>query len=136
MTQSHLYLWLADAILVVHALFVAFVIAGLALVWAGWICRWEFVRNPWFRIAHLLCIGVVAAESLAGFVCPLTTWEDHLRLLAGAGERYEGSWIQFWVHRALFHEWDARVFTVIYVVFFLLVALSMWVVRPRWRRVK
>ena len=41
------------------------------------------MRNFWFRGSHLGAIAVVAAESLVGFVCPLTTWENRLRLLAG-----------------------------------------------------
>lgn len=67
------HLGLADLVLVVHASFVAFVIVGLLLIWIGHIRRWAFVRSFWFRVAHLAAIGVVAAESMSGFVCPLTT---------------------------------------------------------------
>jgi polyferredoxin len=125
------YLVLADGILVIHAAFVAFVILGLALVWIGWFVRWAFVRNLWFRLAHLAAIGVVAAESLTGFVCPLTTWEDRLRLLAGGEERYAGSFIQHWLHRVLFYDASEHVFTIAYIAFFTVVALSLWLVPPR-----
>ncbi len=125
------YLVLADLILILHVAFVAFVIVGLLLVWIGWWRRWDFVRRPWFRITHLAAIGVVVAESVLGFVCPLTTWEDKLRLLAGGEERYAGSFIQHWLHRLLFYDVEPRVFTVIYIVFFLAVALSFWLVPPR-----
>jgi hypothetical protein len=67
-----LYTFLADLILILHFAFVAFVVAGWLTVWAEWLLRWGFVRNFWFRITHLLAIGVVASESLAGMVCPLT----------------------------------------------------------------
>jgi hypothetical protein len=110
--------------------FVAFVIVGLALIWLGGWRRWAYVRNFWFRVAHLAAIGVVAAESLAGFVCPLTTWENQLRLLAGGGERYAGSFIQHWLHQLLFYDVSERVFTLIYVAFFTAVALSLWLVPP------
>jgi hypothetical protein len=125
------YLVLADAILVVHTAFVAFVIVGLVLIWLGGWRRWSFVRNFWFRIGHLAAIGVVAAESLTGFICPLTTWEDRLRLLAGGEERYAGSFIQHWLHRILFYEAGAWVFQAAYVAFFVAVALSLWLVPPR-----
>jgi hypothetical protein len=127
------HLALADGILVIHAAFVAFVILGLVLIWIGWLRRWAFVRNVWFRLAHLAAIGVVAAESLTGFVCPLTTWEDRLRLLAGGEERYAGSFIQHWLHRVLFYDASERVFTIAYIAFFLAVALSLWLVPPRRR---
>ena len=129
--MERLYLVLADLVLVVHAGFVAFVVCGLALIWIGWFRRWAFVRNFWFRAAHLAAMGVVAAESLAGMVCPLTTWENQLRLLAGGAQRYQGSFIQHWLHQALFFDLDARTFTAVYVAVFLLVALSLWLVPPR-----
>jgi len=128
---QRLYLSLADLVLIVHVAFVAFVLLGLIAVWFGWWRRWGFVRNPWFRIAHLAAIGVVAAESLIGFTCPLTTWEDRLRLMAGGEERYADSFIQHWLHRILFFDIDPRIFTVSYITFFLLVALSFWLVPPK-----
>ena len=129
---QRLCLALADLMLVVHAAFVAFVVVGLVLVWVGRLCGWRFVRNLWFRLAHLAAIGIVAAESLTGFLCPLTTWENRLRLLAGGEERYEGSFIQHWLHRLIFFDLDERVFTIGYLVFFLAVALSLWLIPPRW----
>jgi hypothetical protein len=128
---QRLYLVLADVVLVVHAAFVAFVVAGLVLIWVGRFRRWQFVRNFWFRMIHLAAIGAVAAESVAGFVCPLTTWEDRLRLLAGGRQRYQGSFIQHWLHRVVFFDFSEDIFTIVYLGFLLLVALSLWLVRPR-----
>ena len=91
---QRLCLALADLVLVIHAAFVAFVVVGLVLICVGRFRGWAFVRNVWFRVAHLAAMGVVAAESLVGFICPLTMWEDQLRLLAGARQRYAGSFIQ------------------------------------------
>lgn len=126
------YLGLADLVLVVHASFVAFVLVGLLLIWIGQMRRWAVVRNFWFRAAHLTVIGVVAAESLSGFVCPLTTWEDRLRLLAGDEQRYAGSFVQHWLHQVIFFDLSENVFTIAYVAFFLAVALSLWFVPSRW----
>lgn len=130
--MARLHTLLADLILILHFAYVAFVVAGLLIVWVGWLCRWRFVRNFWFRLAHLLAIGVVAAESLAGIVCPLTIWENHLRLLAGGGGHHEGSFVQHWLHRAMFFEASESTFTILYVLFFASVALSLWLVKPRW----
>jgi len=78
-----------------------------------------------------MAIGVVAAESMAGLICPLTTWENRLRLLAGGEQRYQGSFIQHWLHRVIFFDGDERIFTLAYLTFFLLVALSLGLVPPR-----
>jgi len=122
---------LADAILLLHFAFVLFVVGGLITIWIGYFARWNFVRNPWFRVAHLLAMGVVVAESVCGVICPLTTWEAGLREKYGESPRYAGSFIQHWVHRVMFFEVPERVFTAIYVAFFALILLSLVVVRPR-----
>jgi hypothetical protein len=131
---QRLYLALADLVLVIHAAFVAFVVVGLVLIWIGRFRGWNYVRNFWFRAAHLCAIGIVAAESLTNFVCPLTAWEDQLRLLVGGQQRYAGSFIQHWLHRLIFFDFSERIFTIAYVVFFLAVALSLWLIPPRWPR--
>ena len=81
-------------------------------------------------------MGVVAAESLTDLVCPLTTWEDRLRLLAGGQRRYAGSFLQHWLHPMIFFDLGERVFTVAYLAFFLAVLLSFWLIPPRWPRRK
>lgn len=127
-----IYSLLADLVLILHFAFVAFVIVGLVLVGIGGWCGWGFVRNVWFRAAHLLAIATVAGESLAGVICPLTTWENDLRLLAGGGERYQGSFVQHWLHRVMFYNASEDTFTILYVLFFGAVLLSFWLVAPRW----
>lgn len=63
MSQRTLYLLCADTILGLHTLFVAFVVAGFGLIVIGWVRGWGWVRNPWFRAAHLLAIAIVAAQA-------------------------------------------------------------------------
>jgi hypothetical protein len=130
--HQRFYLTLADLVLTIHFMFVAFIAVGLLLIWLGWLCRWNFVRNAWFRLTHLAAIGMVAAESLIGFVCPLTILEDWLRSLAGDEQRYQESFIQHWLHRLMFFDVDERVFTMSYLAFFIAVVLSLWLVKPRW----
>ncbi len=77
------YLIAADALLILHGMFVIFVVAGLGLVVIGGLRQWQWVRNPWFRLAHLAAIGIVVLQSWAGQICPLTTWEMALRERAG-----------------------------------------------------
>ena len=54
------YLLAADFLLFSHVLFVAFVVLGLALILVGRLVDWTWVRNPWFRFAHLIAIEIVA----------------------------------------------------------------------------
>jgi hypothetical protein len=122
---------LADVILVLHAIVVLFNAGALPVIWFGHFRGWAFVRNFYFRVVHLLLIGVVAAESLFGLMCPLTTWEDALRSSRGIGAVQQNGFIAYWIHRLLFYDFPAWVFTIAYVLFFLLVVLTFYFVRPQ-----
>jgi hypothetical protein len=126
------YALLADAILVIHALFVAFVVFGLVLILLGLWLGWSWVRNFWFRAAHLAAIGIVVAQSWLGVLCPLTRWENALRRAAGEAG-YSGSFVQHWLHRVLFFEAAPWVFTLIYTVFGAAVVVAWLFGRPRRR---
>ncbi len=119
----------ADAVLLIHFAFVAFVTLGLAAIWIGWLRRWRFVRDLRFRVAHLACMGLVLLESVFGVVCPLTNWEKGLRAAAGQ-ESYQETFMQHWIHKALFFEVPPPLFTAIYALFFTAIALSWFVVKP------
>lgn len=121
---------LADAVLLVHALFVAFVVIGQLLVLAGLACGWRWVRNWRFRLWHLLAIGVVVLQAWAGVLCPLTILENALRLRAGEAG-YSGSFITHWLHRLIFFDAAPWVFTVAYSAFGALVLATWYWGRPR-----
>lgn len=118
--------WLADLILVVHLVFVLFVVIGLVTVWIGAALEWQWVRNFWFRLAHLAAISFVAVEAAIGMTCPLTLWENALRPGRGVNEGF----IQQWVSRILYYDFPAWVFTATYIAFALLVAASYYWIRP------
>jgi hypothetical protein len=118
--------WLADIVLIVHFLFVLFVLAGLPLIWIGAAFSWRWVRNPYFRLAHLGAIGFVAFEAVIGMVCPLTLWEDVLRS-GGVGEV---GFIDRWVGRLLYYDLPPWVFTASYLAFALAVAITYYVIPP------
>ena len=121
--------FLADFILIVHFAFVAFVVGGLALIWIGAARGWQWVRNFWFRVAHLAAIVFVVGEAFVGVWCPLTVWEDALRDVHG-----EKSFVARWVHRLIFYDFPGWVFTVAYVLFALVVIATLVWLPPRQRR--
>lgn len=122
-------LLLADFILVLHVLFAVFVVLGLVGVYAGKVQGWSWVRNPWFRLVHLAAIAVVAIQSWAGIICPLTTLEMHLRKSAGDAT-YSGAFMSHWLQEILYYQVPAWVFVVCYTAFGFLVLFSWFLVRP------
>ncbi|MDN3561912.1 DUF2784 domain-containing protein [Vreelandella neptunia] len=124
-----LLLMLADTLLILHVLFVAFVVLGLVTIYAGYFFNWRWVRNRTFRIVHLCAIGYVVVQAWFGVVCPLTTWEMALRAEADAAT-YSGSFIQYWLHSLLYFTLPEWVFVVVYTLFGGLVLASWFVVKP------
>jgi len=126
--MTQLYHYLADAVLLLHFLFVFFVIGALVVTLVGGYRRWSWVRNYYFRLAHLLCIGIVVLQSWLGVICPLTTLEMWLRGLAG-DKQYSGSFIGYWLEYFLYYQAPLWVFILTYSLFGLLVILT-WVYLP------
>ncbi|HAR43713.1 MAG TPA: DUF2784 domain-containing protein [Bdellovibrionales bacterium] len=126
---------LADVILVFHFLFVLGVVLPVPLIALGGWRGWRWVRNRFFRRVHLAMISIVVFETLVGMFCPLTEWEQQLRAASGR-ESYEGSFIQYWVSRLLFYEFEPWLFTMIYIGFGLLIAWLYIKVPPAKRQTK
>ena len=116
----------ADALLVLHFAIVVFIVGGLVLVWIGAAARWAWIRNPWFRYAHLGAIVFVAGEAVLGFACPLTVWEDLLR----GGVRPE-SFVGRWVYRVLYYRAPEWVFTTAYAAWAAATVITLIFVPPR-----
>lgn len=130
MNSSDFYILLADLILITHALFVMFVVVGLILILIGGACSWSWVRNPWFRLSHLIAIGFVVIQSWLGAICPLTIWENALR--AKAGEvGYQDTFISYWLEKLLYYQFSQWVFVLVYTLFGALVLVSWFWVKPR-----
>ena len=116
----------AIAILVLHFAIIAFNVAGCVLIplgaWRGW--RW--VRELWWRLAHLLSLAVVAVQAVLGRACFLTIWQGDL-----AGSAHVQPLIEGWVDRLIYWPLPVWVFALAYVVVFAyVIALWIWV-RPR-----
>lgn len=135
MMESGTALLLADVVLVIHVLIAAFNVFSLPLIWIGAWCRWLFVRNPWFRFTHVGLMGFVLAETLLGAMCPLTIWENQLRVISGEGGGPGASFIGYWLGRLLYFECAPWEFMAVYGGFYALILLTLWWVPVRLRRV-
>lgn len=82
---------LADAVVLTHLAFVAFVVAGGFLIW-----RWSLAA-----LAHIPALLWGLWIELSGDICPLTPLENHLRALAGEAG-YSGGFIEHYVMPVLY----------------------------------
>lgn len=131
--MTKFYQYFADTILFLHFSFVFFIIVSLILILLGGYLKWVWIRNWWFRMAHLAGISFVVVQSWLGFICPLTTLEMWLREQVNEAH-YTGSFIQYWLQRILYYQAPDWVFILIYSLFGLLVIVS-WVRFPPHKRV-
>ena len=78
--------WLADLVVIVHGLFILFVVAGGLLV-----LRWP--RVAWL---HLPAAAWGVLIEWSGWICPLTPWENALRR-AGGEAGYAGGFVEHYI---------------------------------------
>ena len=130
MDSSMVFLLAADIVLLLHVLFVAFVGIGMLLIFIGKVRIWSWIRNPWFRLAHLAAIAVVVIQSWFGLICPLTSIEMVLRSRAG-DTSYSGSFISHWLENILYYQVAPWVFVIFYMAFSAIVIASWFWIRPR-----
>jgi hypothetical protein len=87
------YRLLADAVLLLHLSFVAFVMLGGLFV----------LRRPRLAWLHLPAVAWGAWIEFSGALCPLTPLENHLRAL-GAQTGYGGGFVEHYLLAALYPE--------------------------------
>ncbi len=129
MNDAGLYGLMADTILVIHFVFVVFVVFGFMLILIGLLARWSWIRNRNFRIAHLAAVGFVVLQAWLGRLCPLTIWENELRRRAGQSG-YTETFVEHWLRDILFYQAEPWVFATIYTCFGALVVL-VWFLGKR-----
>ncbi len=121
---------LADALLVIHLAWIAFVVAGLVLTIIGFFRKWMWIRGLWFRALHLCAILLVVLEAWFGVMCPLTVWESRIRDTA-SGTRYSAGFAAYWLRSIVYYDFPPWVFTLAYTAFCALVVLAWLIVPPR-----
>lgn len=82
---------LANAVVVVHALFILFVVWGGFLVW----------RRRWVAAIHVPCAVWGVMIEYRGWICPLTPLENALRARAGEAG-YGGGFVEHYLVPAIY----------------------------------
>jgi hypothetical protein len=81
----------ADLVLVVHLLFIGFVVGGAFLAW-----RWP--RIIWVQLPAMVYGALI---EFVGFTCPLTPLQDYL-LRRGGGTAYRGGFISHYLIQTIY----------------------------------
>jgi hypothetical protein len=112
---------LADAVLLLHAAFIAWVMfGGLAVL-----------RVPWLAWLHLPALAWGVGISAVGGICPLTPLEQQLRLAAGEAG-FEGGFIEHYLTAIIYPDGLTRATQALLAA--LLLAGNAAVYAHVWRR--
>ena len=114
----------ADAVLLVHLVFVVFVVAGALLV----------MRRQWVAWLHIPAAAWGIFVELTGRICPLTTLENYLLEKAGLGG-YSESFIQHYLVPIIYPAGLTRdtQFAIAVIVAFINGAAYGWILYRYWQ---
>jgi hypothetical protein len=126
------YAIVADLIVAIHIAYVIYVVGGLIAILIGcWRGR-KWVRNPWFRVTHLLAILIVVAEIFLKLNCPLTIWENQAR--AAAQQPVDGSaFMDRLLHFILIGDAPRWLINGSYLGFGIAIVAAFYFAPPRWK---
>jgi hypothetical protein len=122
----------ANALAVVHLAYFVFVVGGVVAIVVGSRRGVTWVRNPWFRIAHIAAIYVVLVEDVTGFPCPLNVLQWGART-AATGARETTAGVGGMLDYLLYHTISPLALDIMYWSFGVLVLVLLWIVPLRWR---
>ncbi|MDF1536379.1 MAG: DUF2784 domain-containing protein [bacterium] len=102
---------LPDILMIIHLLWVVFMIAGLPLG--------LYLGSSILRWAHLTGMIITGIFAVLGLYCPLTAWEEQLRWQADPGFSYHGSFLAERLSPVLYphvEPWIIRTATIFWLV--------------------
>jgi hypothetical protein len=117
---------LADAVLLLHALVVLFIVGGFVAIWIGAARHWRWIHEPRLRFAHLCAISIVALLALLDVPCPLTVIENWLRHSTADNKGF----IEYWLGNLIYYDFPSWAFTLGYAIFAVLVVCTWRFVPP------
>ncbi|MBA7475579.1 hypothetical protein ES707_10951 [subsurface metagenome] len=119
----------ADAIIVVHFLYILFMLLGFLLTGYALFFREKFFDRWLFRLLHLLGIFYVASLSILGKYCPLTILENELRLRYEVSAVYSGSFIVHYLEKLVYPDVNPLVIQIP-TVFLAIFTIVVFIVKP------
>ena len=128
------YALLADLIVAIHIAYVVYVVGGLVAILIGALRGRKWIRNPWFRVTHLLAILIVVVEIFLKLNCPLTIWENSAR--AAAQQPVDGSaFMDRMLTFILISAAPKWIVNGAYFLFAVAILATFFLAPPRWKAV-
>ena len=115
-----LYIAAADLVVLIHFLWIVFLILGM-IPGARWV---------WVKWSHLAALAFSIVLQVCNWVCPITHLEAWLRE-AGGATPYEGTFIRHYLERIVYAQLPPN---ALFIGTLIVVGVSLWVYFGRHRR--
>jgi len=119
----------ADSVIVIHFLFILFMLLGFLLTLYAVLFREKFFDRWVFRSLHLLGIFYVASLSILGKYCPLTILENELRSRYAMSSVYSGSFIVHYLEKLVYPDVNPLVIQIP-TVFIAIFTIMVFIIKP------
>lgn len=112
-----------------HAGLVTFMIGFVIYTILGYHFDLPLTKSLWLRGAHLGVFFYIGLESLMGWPCPFTVWENELRLRAGRQPYSANGCFDEWTQALIGRQCTSRGFAIA-ISFVIVLCLISWVFFP------
>ena len=106
-----------------------FMILSFFLIPLGYYQKWEWVKNKYYRLIHLILMGIIFIETILGFMCPLTVLENFLRNNIEINNK-----ITQIIHQIMYWDLPTYQFIILYLLSFLYLIFLWFFFKPDFKK--
>ena len=122
------YRLFADITVVIHSIWILFVVVGFILTVCGF--WWNGFFDKWlFRTLHLCGIVYISLLGTMGKACPLTLWENILRAKYDPTSTYSGSFMIYYAEKLVYPDINPLIIRIL-ITFIAVFTVVIFIINP------
>ena len=119
----------SEIVLLFHFFIFLFIIFSFFLIPIGYYQKWEWVKNKYCRLIHLVLMGIIFIETILGFMCPLTILENFLRNDIEINNK-----ITQIIHQIMYWDLPTYQFIILYLLSLLYLIFLWFFIKPDFKK--
>ena len=119
----------SEIVLLFHFCIFLFMILSFFFIPLGYYQKWEWVKNKYYRLIHLILMGIIFIETILGFMCPLTILENFLRNNIEINNK-----ITQIIHQIMYWDLSSYQFIILYLISLLYLVFLWFFFKPDFKK--
>ena len=119
----------SEIVLLFHFCIFLFMIISFFLIPLVYYQKWKWVKNKYYRLIHLILMGIIFIETILGFMCPLTVLENFLRNNIEINNK-----ITQIIHQVMYWNLPTYQFTILYLLSLLYLIFLWFFFKPDFKK--